>query len=338
MAIVPKESIFLYPSVKPATFAVWVLFCQVRDNREPDVYLDLETAARIGIGKTSYYFALDELESNGWIEKTRRFKRRQYWKLLCGFSATPDFQTEREGDFDENSATPDFQKSATPENEGRKSATPDFQGDEKGEISAVPEKKSATPEKHIRNKPTKEPTKEENDSNESFKAITLFQNDPAIREAITGKVGVKKKTDPVTFAEWEQLAAVWFFWLETMHKNANARLSPKRGRAILDRLRGVCGFSVGELNEAIVGCTKSANHNGTKQGGDGTVYDDIELICRDDDQVEKFRGHYEAWKATNGTGNTGGRTDPAGKFSVIGDRDYTEFNDFGTAEGTRPGR
>lgn len=326
MAIVPKESVFELYKLKPSTVIVWNLLCEVRDHREPDVYLETETAARAGVGRTAYFAAFAELENLAWIAPTRRFKRRQYWKLNKGFqSANTDFQDERESDFDFQSANtdsqpPDFQ-SANTDGSVAQSVNADSQ---KGENPRTRTKKSVNADSHIRNKPTKEPLN--NDSNESFNAVTLFQNDPAIREAITAKQKTKPKVDPITFDEWNKIAEVWFFWIQTMHKNANSRLSAKRGRAILDRLRGICGFSVAEIQEAIVGCTKSAHHTGQKQGGDGTVYNDIELICRDDDNVERFRGYFEASEQLGNanTANTGTGERP-GKYDAVTKRDYSDF-------------
>lgn len=63
-----------------------------------------------------------------------------------------------------------------------------------------------------------------------------------------------------------------------------ARLTPERASRILARLRQ--GYSEAEIQAAIDGCAASEFHSG--QNGTGTVYDDIELICRNGSNVERF--------------------------------------------------
>jgi hypothetical protein len=167
--------------------------------------------------------------------------------------------------------------------------------------------------------------KEEDTKKEESLFVGLFENDSEIRAAIVAKIGIKKKVDPITSAEWADMVAVWNDWTAEMEKNANARLTPRRGRAILDRFRSVQRYTPADIAEAIRGNKLSPKHNGTGQGGDGTVYDDIELICRDDDNVERFRGHYEAFRDLNGGKAAGGVVVP-GRFDHVGKMDYDGFN------------
>jgi hypothetical protein len=87
MAIVPKDSIFASQSVKPSSFVVWCLLCQVKDKRQKDVYLDSEKAQQAGIKKSAYYFAFSELESKGWIAPSASKNGQKRWFLVKGFSA-----------------------------------------------------------------------------------------------------------------------------------------------------------------------------------------------------------------------------------------------------------
>lgn len=63
-----------------------------------------------------------------------------------------------------------------------------------------------------------------------------------------------------------------------------ARLTPERAGKILARLKQ--GYSEADLRAAIDGCASSAFHSGTNETG--AVYDDIELICRNGSNVERF--------------------------------------------------
>ncbi len=124
-----------------------------------------------------------------------------------------------------------------------------------------------------------------------------------------GKLG---KVPMATQAEWETIVEVFEFWVSHFGKNAGTKLTPERGRHILDRLRPPVIYSVDDIKEAIQGCKLSPYHNGKSGETGGKVYDDIELICRDSTKLEKFRGTYEAYKdgtinsSGNGMGNGNG--------------------------------
>lgn len=81
----------------------------------------------------------------------------------------------------------------------------------------------------------------------------------------------------------EQARRVFEFWREFM-KHPKAALDAKREKAITARLRD--GYSVDDLTLAVKGC-KLTPHNMGKNDRN-TVYDDIELICRDAAHVDRF--------------------------------------------------
>lgn len=87
MAVIPKESIFASQSIKPSSFVVWCLLCQVKDKRQKDVYLDAEKAQKAGIKKSAYYHAFSELKSKGWITPSGSKNGQKRWSLIKGFSA-----------------------------------------------------------------------------------------------------------------------------------------------------------------------------------------------------------------------------------------------------------
>jgi hypothetical protein len=80
---------------------------------------------------------------------------------------------------------------------------------------------------------------------------------------------------------------VFEYWKKRMGKSGRTVLSPKRRRAIANRLNQE-GRTVEELKQAIDGCASSPFHMGQGDNSNGTVYDDIELICRSNEQVERF--------------------------------------------------
>lgn len=77
--------------------------------------------------------------------------------------------------------------------------------------------------------------------------------------------------------------AVFQYWQQVMD-HQGAILDNKRSKAIAARLKE--GHSVERLKQAIDGCKASAWHQG--KNNRQTVYDDIELICRDAKHVEEF--------------------------------------------------
>ena len=76
---------------------------------------------------------------------------------------------------------------------------------------------------------------------------------------------------------------VFAYWRQAMN-HPKAKMDEKRKRKIRARLKD--GYTVGDLMLAIDGCKKSPHHMG--QNDRATVYDDIELICRDAPHVDKF--------------------------------------------------
>jgi hypothetical protein len=79
------------------------------------------------------------------------------------------------------------------------------------------------------------------------------------------------------------VSEIFAHWQTTL-KHPRAVLDDKRGRLIAARLRD--GYTVDRLKAAIDGCAKSPHHMG--ENDRRTVYDDIELICRDAKHIEHF--------------------------------------------------
>ncbi len=83
----------------------------------------------------------------------------------------------------------------------------------------------------------------------------------------------------------EQVHSVFDFWLEIMAKGGNTKLTPERKSKIKARLRE--GYSVDEIKQAIVNCSKSEFHMGVNDNG--RKYDDLTLILRNGAKLEEFR-------------------------------------------------
>lgn len=81
----------------------------------------------------------------------------------------------------------------------------------------------------------------------------------------------------------EDIETVFNKWKEVMG-HARARLDEKRRKAIRSML--AAGYTVEDLELAIHGCSVSPFHQG--QNDRAQKYQDIALICRDAEHVDKF--------------------------------------------------
>lgn len=104
----------------------------------------------------------------------------------------------------------------------------------------------------------------------------------ANQEPITNNQEQKEKVKTIV-EPTGPTAEVFSYW-QVKRNHPQAKLDAKRLKAIKARLAD--GYTVGELCEAIDGCCLSPHHMG--QNDTRTVYDDIELICRDGPRVDKF--------------------------------------------------
>jgi hypothetical protein len=92
----------------------------------------------------------------------------------------------------------------------------------------------------------------------------------------------KKNTDE-SMTMKEKAEVVFKFWQKVMGKS-RARINKKRQKAITDRIKE--GYVGEDFKDAILGCRKSDFHMGNNDRG--KTYNDIELICRDGVNLEKF--------------------------------------------------
>jgi len=81
----------------------------------------------------------------------------------------------------------------------------------------------------------------------------------------------------------EQVRQTFTFW-QTELNHPRAKLDSKRRRSIKARLKD--GYTVDDIRKAITGCKQSPFHQG--ENDSRTIYDDIELICRNAGNLDKF--------------------------------------------------
>jgi len=79
---------------------------------------------------------------------------------------------------------------------------------------------------------------------------------------------------------------IFEFW-QTVHGHPMAHFTKERKDAVNARLKA--GYTIAEIQQAILGCKVSPKHQG--QNESGKIYDDLELICRNDTHLERFMGY-----------------------------------------------
>lgn len=115
---------------------------------------------------------------------------------------------------------------------------------------------------------------------EETKALSTLSTPLTVPEKLALAVQIQSPFDGPSPAEHVEAhyrkvmgkTAGWIFRGTAREQKVNARLKQ--------------GYSVEQLCRAIDGCRKSPHHQG--QNDTGTVYDDLELICRDAPKVDAF--------------------------------------------------
>lgn len=121
---------------------------------------------------------------------------------------------------------------------------------------------------------------------EEEKGISPHDNEesPAINNTRIHESKIHESIDPVKeTVPVPKHVQVFQFW-QSKSGHPRAQLDAKREKAIKSRLKD--GYTVEDLCVAVEGCLKSPYHQG--QNDSATVYDDIELICRDGKHVDSF--------------------------------------------------
>ncbi|BCA93797.1 hypothetical protein TUM19329_01580 [Legionella antarctica] len=105
------------------------------------------------------------------------------------------------------------------------------------------------------------------------------------------RIGMEKEireveASPVDISEPNSLASIQelFIYWQTVMNHPRAIFDAKRQRKVAQALK--LGYSLEDLKKAIDGCSKTPYNMG--QNNSGQVYDDISLIFRDADHIERF--------------------------------------------------
>lgn len=138
-------------------------------------------------------------------------------------------------------------------------------------------------------KPLRSKEKEQEQEKEQAKEQTIVELKPDVlvgpndEERRKNAVDLGARRDSPRGDVGTDVRAVFVYWQQVMG-HARAQLDEKREKAIKARLKN--GYSVADLCRAVDGCAKSPHHMG--QNESRTIYDDIELICRDGPKVDGF--------------------------------------------------
>lgn len=93
----------------------------------------------------------------------------------------------------------------------------------------------------------------------------------------------KRTEGNVEHTRQDPVDTIFSFWQE-VHKHPKAMLDEIREKAIRSRLKE--GYTLERIKQAILGIKQSPHHMGKNE--QNTKYDDIELICRNGTNVDKF--------------------------------------------------
>jgi hypothetical protein len=104
-------------------------------------------------------------------------------------------------------------------------------------------------------------------------------------ELNTNKTKEKNKTKKEKSFSSTDVDIVFRYWQQETGK-LNHTLTPGRRAKVEARLRE--GKTVEDIKSGIRGCCKSLFHQGLTDASNGTVYNDLELICRSGTKLEEF--------------------------------------------------
>ncbi len=93
----------------------------------------------------------------------------------------------------------------------------------------------------------------------------------------------------------DTVVEIFNYWKEVFAKKANTTLSTKRKAKIKQRLQD--GYSIEEIKQAIFNCSNTPHNMGLNDRNQ--KFDDIELICRSAEHLERFRDNPGVNHGTN---------------------------------------
>ncbi|QBR84713.1 hypothetical protein E3983_10260 [Legionella israelensis] len=131
----------------------------------------------------------------------------------------------------------------------------------------------------------------DNNSTTSSRIVATKEKKKKVKEK--NNIG-EVKTSPVDAISTD-IQEIFQYWQEIMN-HPKAKLDKKRKKIIKDALE--LGYSIGELKQAIDGCSKTPHNMGKNDRHQ--IYDDIGLILRDSDHIERFINNSNINPHTNG--------------------------------------
>ena len=118
------------------------------------------------------------------------------------------------------------------------------------------------------------------------------KREPTVNEPPPNHKPITNNHKPITNNQLKDLSAdestdVFDYWLKVMGKNNQSKFNTKRKAAVKSRFKE--GYTVEQIKQAIDGCANTPHNMG--QNDRGELYNDLELICRNGSNVERFAGN-----------------------------------------------
>ncbi len=135
-------------------------------------------------------------------------------------------------------------------------------------------------------KPNEQPTDNQRITNEQPTDNQRITTNKNVKNVNNEKECKKKEINTMS-ANANDTLEIFSYWKEVMKKSNSSILNAKRTKAINERLKE--GYTVDQIKLAITGCSMTPHNMG--QNDNCKKYDDLELICRDGSNVERFAGN-----------------------------------------------
>jgi hypothetical protein len=122
--------------------------------------------------------------------------------------------------------------------------------------------------------------------------VVVASATPLVRAPVEGKgregKGKGREGDKGAAPPIGETSVIFSYWQKVMN-HPQSKLDDKREKLMKARLKD--GYTVEQICKAIDGCKISSYHRG--ENANGTVYDSLDLICRDGAKLDSFIGHAE---------------------------------------------
>ena len=118
----------------------------------------------------------------------------------------------------------------------------------------------------------------------STKRVRSVNEPPPNHKPLTINHKPVTNSNSKTSTKVNEVQEIFNHWVLVMKKSSGSLLNNKRTKAIKARLAE--GYTVEQIKDAIVGCSMTPHNMG--KNDNGKKYDDLELICRNGSNVERF--------------------------------------------------